>query len=491
MADIIEVEQTPPETRAELLALLRDKDAGFGYDGPDDLVQIKQFINDGGHDLGGLDIDAIFKRTTPPRVVKWAKPTETDDDKAVRLSGKAGAVGRATNAAIGKEAKPLTAEQHERMAIRRQYDRKAAKGETVFPDADTAELWGASMRWCAMGGLDREGKYKAHAFDKQIVMKAASEGNNITGGAFVPPPELSLALIELREKYGVFPANAKNEIMANDRKVLARNQIDQTVYWTGENQTGTQSDPTLDNPSLTANKLLGLSLESFEILNDNAISVADMTARSFARQAAYKIDLAAFLGTGTNVYGGFVGLDTAFLNITGTRANIAGAYVATGDLWSEVTLNDLIYTQALLPAYAQMNAKWYMPSQAYFAMSNRLGLAAGGVTNAEIVNGNRVFRFLGAPVEFVQAMSPVGLSGTVYQDHFMAFYGDLSLSSTFGIVRNSLAFEMSDQRYFDVDQVAFRYRERVAILNHDVGGDISTTPAGVAGPIVGLLGKAT
>jgi len=484
----IELESLPqPQTRAELVTLLKDH---FEYTGDDSLVSIKSFIADNGHDLGDLDIDRVHKATVAPRVVKFAAPAETDEQRALRISGKGMAVNRVTASNVTNKAAPLTPEQHERMSLRKQYDRKAAKGETVFPDADTAELWGASMRWCAMGGQNREGKYKSYSFDNQIVQKAASEGNNITGGAFVPPPELSLALIELREQYGVFEANAKNEVMANDRKGLARNLIDQAVYWNGENQAATQSDPTLDNPTLTANKLLGLSLESFEILNDNAISVADMTARSFARQAAFKIDTAAFLGTGTNVYGGFVGLNTAFLNISVTRTNIAGAYVATGDLWSEVTLADLQYTQALLPAYAQMSAKWYMPSAAYFAMAKRLQLTAGGVTYREI-SGKMVPELLGAPVAFVQAMSPVGLTGTVYQDNCMAFYGDLSLSSTFGRVRNSLAFDMSDQRYFDVDQVAFRYRERVAILNHDVGGDTSLTPAGVAGPIVALLGKAS
>ena len=484
------IELTMPRTRSELLSLLRSEP--FNYGGQDNIVEVKSFMADNeieiADDNGALDIDAVWKKTILAPVVKFSR---TEDDRAADIVSKAGKLNRQTSANVNTKAQPLTAEQHMKIALRKQYDRKAAKGETVFPDADTAEHFAAMVRFCCTGGTAKMAEYGQYKSDLEVLQKAASTGNNVTGGAFVPPPELSLALIELREKYGVFEASAKFEDMANDRKLLARNVTDQTVYWTGENAAGTQSDPVLDNPSLTANKLIGLSLNSNEILNDNAISVADMTARSFARQSAYKIDLAAFLGTGTNVYGGFVGLDTAFLNISATRANIAGAQVGTGDLWSEITLNDLIYTQARLPAYAQMNAKWYMPSQAYFAMSNRLGLAAGGVTYSEVAGPSPMFRFLGSPVVFVQAMSPVGLSGTVYRDHFMAYYGDLSLSSSFGRVRNSLAFEVSTEYAFNTDQVALRYRERVAILNHDVGGDTSTTPAGVAGPIVGLLGAAS
>ena len=469
------------------------------YPGTADLIEVKAFLdnpedpielqNDDGKPL---DVAAIWKITKSFKL-------ETTDPEEDRLSGeahrgtKAKIVGASVDADTEKKKPSLTAEQHERLLRRKQYDRKAARGETVFPDADTAELWTASMRIAAMGNRDHEGKYTQLGRDREIMSKAGSVNNNITGGAFIPPPELSMALIELREKYGVFPAAARNEPMANDRKILARNVADQTVYWTGENSTGTESDPNLDNPSLTANKLIGLARYSFECLNDDAISLSDMTARSFARQAAFKIDDAAFNGTGSAGYGGFVGLNSAFKAISATRANIAGAVVATGDLWSEVVLNDLQYVQAKLPAYAQNTAKWYGPSQAYYALCQRLGIAAGGVTYSEIANPVPQMMFLGRPWVFVQAMSPLGLAGTAYRANCLVYYGDLSLSSTFGVVRNSLAFDMSDQRYFDVDQIAFRYRERVAILNHDVGGDTSvTTPVQqVAGPVTTLLGAAS
>lgn len=478
MADIIEVEQTPPETRAELLALLRDKDAGFGYDGPDDLVQIKQFINDGGHDLGGLDIDAIFKRTTPPRVVKWAKPTETDDDKAVRLSGKAGAVGRATNASITKTEKASLAPwQIERMMTRKRYERQIARKESMWDSVDHAEAFGAFVRSKSAALID----YSEKSRDLDIVQKAGSTGVFTDAGAFIAP-EFLPQLIELRERYGVYERECGETPMRNNELTIPRNQEDAGVLWNGEGSAITEDDPDVDNVKLVANKLAGLYKLSNELLNDSAVSISDMVTRGYVRQAAFKVDRAGFVGDALPANGGFTGLTTALTDLSGTIANIAGLVVASGNLFSEFAALDFTTAIGVLPDYVT-NPKWYMHRVVYGAVVERLGRAAGGVTYSEFMGSRPTMTLFGLPVVFVQGAMPKADANS----QVAVLLGDISLSSKFGRVRNSMEIMTSEHRYFENDQWAIRFRERVAILNHDVGNASATAASRQAGPVVGII----
>ena len=479
------LELTMPRMRSELLGLLRAQP--FNYGGKDDLAEVKTFMEDNdikiADETGELDIDAVWKKTILAPVVKFSR---TEDDRAADIVSKAGKLNRQTSANVSQKA-PMTAEQYDRIAARKSYDRRAARKQTEFDCSDISELAGAFMRYAAFGTRD----YSEKSFDRDIITKASDTYINVQGGSLVAPPELSRNLIELREKYGVAPALVGVTDMPNDKYLFARNDADCTVYWNGENVAATESDLSLDSVQLNANKLLGMNRHPFEMMNDSAIGIGDIVARAFARESARKIDDAYFNGTGTATYGTFRGIGPLFQSLSVTRANIAGYVVASGNLFSEFTMSDVINLVTKLPVYAQEGAALVCHSVAFGQAIERCLRAAGsstftgGVTYDTQAGQKPRMQVLGYPVYYSQVMT-----NSDANDQCVAYFGNFALGSKIGRVRNSLAFEMSPDRYFEYDQIAFRFRERVAINVHDIGNASATAASRVVGPIVTLASAA-
>lgn len=484
------------KTKSALLATLREQ---FAYDGDGTLPSVQEFLKENdnlefqGEDGKPFDVAALFGKSVIKAGTKFTAPDviAPDDEpepkpvmsrKAATINGKMAR----DDAGVG-----LSAKSWGNIARRKSYDLKAKRGETVFPDADTAEGWGAFVRQAianspACRDHSELAQYSQKSFDEQILGKASSTTNNSSGGALVPDDYLPV-LIELREQYGVFPRLCGTTPMSSDKLPMPRNTGDATVYWNGENAAGTESDGTFDNPTLNANKLLGINRHPFEIMNDSALNIADITARSFAREAARKIDDAAFNGDGSSTYGGFVGARAALTNLSGTIANIAGLVVASGNTFDEYAITDFTQCTGRLPVYADTgNARWVMHKQRYFSIIERLGRSVGGVTYNEFSTQRPTFMLFGYPVEFSQVMPRTDANSQVD-----ILFGDFSLGAKYGEVRNSMALDTSEQRYFDQDQVAIRYRQRVAILINDVGNASATAASRVPGPIVGIISAAS
>jgi HK97 family phage major capsid protein len=482
-----------------------------GYKGDDsDLAAVESFVADqrltlkdpAGKSLdlkalhaegvkAAVDVSVAVDEDPTAVVTKTAEPADLAEkvaamvDKGVAVALKKLGIDN-TDPNAPKKIVDATPANWRRLSFQKAYNRKAAKtGATVFPDADMAEAWGAHLRAqvCEEWGRKNHkiGEIQSrHKADDQAILKASSAFNIVTGGSFVPDEFIPI-LIELRETYGKFPAACGTTPMSSDTQSHPRSSTDQTVAWTGENVTITESDPTTDQVTLTANGLKGLSRHPFELFNDSAINVGEMTMRQFARDAAKKVDQAGFSGTGTSAYGGMVGIAGAFTALGATVANRAGVVVAAGATFALVTLANLIEVVAKLPEHADTpNTRWYMHKTVYHAVVDRLGVAVGGLTYAEYA-GKWIPMLRGYQVEFVQAMPK---SDTTVQD--MMYLGDLSQGAKYGEVRNSYSTDVSDQRYFDVDQIAIRFRNRCGILVHDVGNYHATAASREPGPIVAL-----
>ena len=61
-------------------------------------------------------------------------------------------------------------------------------------------------------------------------------------------------------------------------------------------------------------------------------------------------------------------------------------------------------------------------------------------------------------------------------------YGDLALASTMGD-RRGIRFRLSEDRYWELDQIGVKGTERFDIINHDIGDNTT------AGPVVALIGN--
>ncbi len=320
----------------------------------------------------------------------------------------------------------------------------------------------SSRRWCVNHGVQT---------------RALGENINTAGGVLVPQ-EFEQTIIDLREQYGVFRQNVQIMPMGRDVMVVPRISGGITPTFTAENAAMSESDPTLNQVTLTAKKLGALTRISTELADDAFINVADMVAREFARGFALKEDTVGFIGDGTAAHGGITGLVKRFEDNTG----FAGAVAAASPIntFGEVTTAALATLMGTLPQFAVAgdNAAFYCSRTAHEMIFNRL-MAAGGGNTTTTLAGKIVPAYLGHEIRVSQVL-PAGAT-TDYNALVMFLFGDLRLSSTLGD-RRGITVRTSVDRYIELDQIAITATERMDINNHDVGD------ATDAGPIVAFIG---
>ncbi len=134
---------------------------------------------------------------------------------------------------------------------------------------------------------------------------------------------------------------------------------------------------------------------------------------------------------------------------------------------------------AALPEYASANAKFYCSKVPAELVFGRLKAAAGG-NDILSLEGKMQRAYLGYPIEVTQVMTKVQ---TALNATAMILFGDLSMAATMGN-RRDITIGLTDQRYWEEDQIGIKVSERMDIVVHDVG----STTAGDTGPIVALMG---
>ena len=355
----------------------------------------------------------------------------------------------------------------------------------VFSDDRTAYGFGMYVisKYGDKTGSSDTGRAKDWVND-HIDTKTLSGQAAETGGALVPY-EFLPDLIDLKEEYGVFMRNTDAIQMTRETLKIPRNVTDNTAYWDTESGQVTESGPTFDNVNLVTKKLSAWISVPMELIEDAAISIADWTGKSFARRFAFKEDQAGFIGDGTGTHGNIVGLSTALLNLSATRANIAGVYVASDNVMAGLVAADITGFLGKLPAYAIPGAKIYCSNTVFWNVFVRIAIGLGGTNFTSALGDKVTYNFLGIPVEIVQVMPIVDAN-----DQILALYGDINLSSKAGD-RRAFNIATSDQVRFLNDQLVIRANERLDINNHDLGNESATAASRVAGPMVGLLSAAS
>ena len=318
------------------------------------------------------------------------------------------------------------------------------------------------------------------AVDLGVMTKAQVENSNSAGG-FLVPPEYADYIVHIMEDFGVFRANSRLVNMSSDMQLIPRAVGNVIGYWQTDGMTITPSQLNFDRITLSAKKYIALALISNELNDDSIINIADLLIENIAYITAFNEDYAAFNGNGTSLYGDIVGLSGAFTkyfpNVNSSTAGAQGGVwvgeSGTGTSWSNFTMQDFTSMKRLVPSYVESRgkAKWYCSKQFYNAVMEQLQTAAGGNTMLTIANGTtgNTKMFLNDEVVFTQVLPTVPSASSA-----VAYYGDLSLSSTVG-VRSGIVLDTSDQYMFGNDEIAVRGKTRTAITNHDVGGNQANT----------------
>ncbi len=468
----------------DLLAALRSKCA---YDGDGSLADVTKFIADSD---GAIEIALPKGETLETLNTKGAKKVRLvvenddagDEDESVR---KPAAEPKRKHRLVSGLEGTVPSISHRRTVERKIFDRRAAKGLTRFSTSDEAETFTAWMKTAIFPRV-------ATDEDHDIVTKANIGTTMTAGGAFIPE-EFSPTLIDLKEKYGIARQIVPVTPMSRDQLTIPKRTGGLTVYAPGEGGTITESNPTTGSVNLVSVGMKTITQASVELMNDSAIPFAEFVVGEIAQAFANKEDDCFFTGDGTASDFNVTGFTTKMLNLSATRANIAGLFVGSGNQGSDITLTDFENVLGLSPAYVdnEPGACWVCHKRVYTNIMMKLELAAGGVTAMEIKNGLRVPQFLGYPVKFSQVMPRDTASSTGLQDIVFCLFGAFNLAAKFGEVRGSMEIATSDQRYFELGNVAIRGMQRVALTVHDVGNASGTEASRVPGPVVGLLGAAS
>jgi HK97 family phage major capsid protein len=314
-----------------------------------------------------------------------------------------------------------------------------------------------SIRWC-----------KDHHIRVMTTSVLAS------GGALVPE-EMSQAIIDLREDYGLARRLLRVVPMNSDTLEVPRRTSGVTAYFVGQVDAITESDQGWDSVSLTARKLAALTRLSTDLAEDAVIDVGAMLASEMAYAFAEKEDDCMFNGDGTSTYGGIQGFRPKIIDGTHT----AGALDATSgtNTFAEIDADDLHSIMAVLPVYAQAGASFVVSQPGNAIVFDKLKQAGGGNTIMTI-EGRPQPAYLGYPINVNQKMPT---STGDLENVAMILFGDFAQAATMGD-RRGFTMRVLVERYAEYDQIGVVGTERFDINVHDLGDNTT------AGPVVALIG---
>ncbi len=353
---------------------------------------------------------------------------------------------------------------------------QAFKGKDADWNAYSAGMWLVHNFYPA----DNVNKFKAREFCTQNFRDALSTGIPSAGGNLVPDV-MQQAIIDLRERYGIFRQWAEVVPMSSDVQIFPRRSGSATPAWTSEGVAITASSASFDNVQLLAKKLGALTYISSELAEDAIVNIGDWVAMDFGRQFAYEEDRVGFTGTAIAADGNINGLfnkctDSAF------SASYIVVPTATHNSPSEIDVADLMAIMSALPQYARTGDCAWFCSQLYAdAIFGRLKAAAGGNTIATLggnflgQGGNTsgiVGEYAGYPIVAAQVLPA---TSTFTNLPYVAF-GNLRLAALIG-ERRQIRFATDASIKFAEDQIGIKATARMDINIHDLG---STT---VCGPI--------
>ncbi len=344
---------------------------------------------------------------------------------------------------------------------------RSFKGPNAEERAYRAGMW-------YRGYLFGDAEARQWCRDHGVESRAQSEGSSTLGGALVAEEVLN-QMIMLVEDYGTFPRYARNVSMSTDSVVIPRRTGGLAANWVSENGTITDTDASWNRVTLNAKKLAVSNRMSSEILEDSIINLADFITEEFARAIALKIDMAGWLGDGEGAGddGGILGVIPAMTAVSNNAGIVTAGSGNTGA--STLDLDDFIAVTGRLPLYARNNAAWYCSPAVFASSIQRLAMAAGGVSAAEVSNGVGL-RFLGYPVNLVNVLdSTVGADAGKVK----VLFGDLAGGAIYG-QRRQVSIKTSDHRYAELDQTLMVATCRCDVKIHDPG------TASEAGPVVAL-----
>lgn len=302
--------------------------------------------------------------------------------------------------------------------------------------------------------------------DRQLIGAGAQDltGGAIPGSVFVRP-EFAATLIRNVEEQGVGRQECLIWPMGSDIAYIPKRTGGTSVYWEGEGESTTSSDPNYTMLALTVKKAMSFHQYSSELSEDAAISIADLLMFEIALAHATEEDRIIFNGTGAGGnspgfagYFGLLGMSANATEATAISSNVP-RLVSGGtnaDRTDEVTLAKLRAMTGLLPTWGRQGSKWYMHRTVHADLDGIETTGGGPVTKYEQGGGASA---LGYPIRDVDAMpaSPGTASTRVFA------LGNLRKAAVLGD-RRQMTVDTSEHYAFNTDKLSVRSTSRWGIL---------------------------
>ena len=332
---------------------------------------------------------------------------------------------------------------------------KAFKGQDAEKRAFECGQW---IKASVLGSADAV----AYCRDNGLTVRAAATEGTDSAGGYLTPSNLSQAIIDVRELYGVSRKVCRVVPMMSDALNIPKRSSGLTVYYPGEATAVTLSDKVWATVALAPVKRSTLTKISNELIADAVINVADDIALEIGRALGVQEDNELINGDGTSTYGSETGLISA-LGAAGKHTLDSGE---TG--WSSVALSDLHSVVGKLPEKYVPGASWLMSRSFFSQIVEKLMYAAGGNTHSDIASGSGK-QFFGDPVNFSDQM-PADAA-----DKCAALFGDFEGGVVIGD-REGVEVAFSSEYAFNEDVTTARGSARYDINVH-AGGDGSNADA--------------
>jgi len=372
----------------------------------------------------------------------------------------------------------------------REYAARIKSGKAVFSNYTLALGFGNDIRVKAMRALGfHEEAQKLYTWTaEQVVQKGYSLLTTASGQA-LSPVGYDADLHQLLNAYGVCRKTARAVNMTSDRTLRPKATGDLTVYYPEDGGAGTESSKTFSNVQLVAKMGMVITKMSKALTQDSAINVADDAGRDIVRAVAKQEDNSLFNANGNGAANGYIPQTQGILHqIGGGGASAATPWLQTSETATNsrvllsagttplaVTLAEITNLMALPGNFVGLMPAFHCTRQIAHAVLTRLAASVGGIQPLQLEGLGTVPSFLGAPIIYNNVMSTSMATGAKRQ---LMVYGDISLAADFGD-RMGLAVEISDQRYWDENNIGVKGTVRHDINVHELGSTSTAGPLAV------------
>ncbi len=273
----------------------------------------------------------------------------------------------------------------------------------------------------------KESKQKAEDYFGKNVF---SVGSSDRGSVFVPET-IAEPIFTTMQNFSVFRSEARLLTGLENVTIPEVTHFGEGT-WNAELQGMNSTDQDKMLPITLRTKSLGASVPiQKKLLDLNPMNVYEIIVNGLSMKLARSFERSAFLGDGSSTFGGGVGYAESFRKIY-TDLGLAvtdsgGLRQASGNLWSEITLDDIEVLQGLLPSSATQGV-FYCSKAFYFNVMRDLALSAGLASlyllPANTSNLNQG-SWCGIPVRFVDVMPQ-----TQANSQIPLLYGSINQSAT-------------------------------------------------------------